>query len=451
MSEQAVYDAPTGAPAGERTDVVRIRTVERAPVRAPVSGLSLDLPRADEAGDVYDFVLQGWVMSTARPPTAVELTTNGRLLGRIAIDVSRPDIAELYPEVEWAVNSGFRTRVSVLRLPTEFELDIHVVLQDSSRHPVGTIRGKWRLPPLTTRGSLQPILLTTLGRTGSTWATRLLGAHPAILAYRPFEYEPRLASYWMEMLAALADPYSYTQALRGDLGGDAWWLGRRAEGRPPPRIAPGMDRWLGMSQVEELLPFCVDRIESFYRQAGLEEPDRRPSFFVEKYSPQSFVPDLLWELYPGTSEIMLVRDFRDMICSIFAYNRKRGVQAFGRELASGDAEYIARIRTDARQILDRWQSLSDRAYLLRYEDMVREPAATMAAVFEHVGVEHDPEIVESILESARRMTPDAQRQHATTPDPVASIGRWRHDLSDELKRAANEAFGDILAGFGYEV
>ena len=35
------------------------------------------------------------------------------------------------------------------------------------------------------------------------------------------------------------------------------------------------------------------------------------------------------ELYPDAREVFLVRDFRDMVASIFAFNRKRGVRGFG--------------------------------------------------------------------------------------------------------------------------
>lgn len=437
--------------AGRDAGRIRVRGVHREPLESPLAGYSLDYPRADTPVEGYDFVVQGWVTSGAHPPTGVELMAGGRVIERVAVDVRRPDIAELFPGIEWAVNSGFRTRVSVLQLPSEFQLEVRAVLQDATRHRLGTIEGVWQHPAVDTTRFLQPILLTTLGRTGSTWATRLLGAHDEILAYRPFEYEPRLASYWLEALGGLSHPHSYGQALRGDLSGDAWWLGRRASGRPTPSVDSAMARWLGTTQVEALLPFCVDRIESFYREAAERDGAGRAAFFVEKYSPSSFVPDLMWSLYPGTAEVILVRDFRDMICSIFAYNRKRGMQAFGRDLAHSDADYVAQLRTSGLRLLERWRCRSERAFLLRYEELVRDPEPVLAALFEHMGVDHDPATVREVVEAAARATPDAQRQHATTPDPTASIGRWRRDLTPELQRATEEAFSDILLEFGYEV
>ena len=39
--------------------------------------------------------------------------------------------------------------------------------------------------------------------------------------------------------------------------------------------------------------------------------------------------------------------------------------------------------------------------------------------------------------------------HRTTPDPRASIGRWREDLSEEARRACEHALAPELQTFGY--
>jgi hypothetical protein len=43
------------------------------------------------------------------------------------------------------------------------------------------------------------------------------------------------------------------------------------------------------------------------------------------------------------------------------------------------------------------------------------------------------------------------RDHRTSPDIAASIGRWRRDLSPELQERSCEILEEVLAGFGYEV
>ena len=54
-----------------------------------------------------------------------------------------------------------------------------------------------------------------------------------------------------------------------------------------------------------------------------------------------------------------------------------------------------------------------------------------------------------MLDALRAEMPELA-EHATAPDPAASIGRWRTDLDEELERACERSFGTALEVFGYE-
>jgi hypothetical protein len=54
-----------------------------------------------------------------------------------------------------------------------------------------------------------------------------------------------------------------------------------------------------------------------------------------------------------------------------------------------------------------------------------------------------------MLDGLRTEMPELA-DHATSPDAGASIGRWRSDLDDDLKRACERSFGQALETFGYE-
>ena len=75
----------------------------------------------------------------------------------------------------------------------------------------------------------QPVLVNTIGRTGSSLVLRLLAEHSRILAYRPRAREVKLASYWADIFLALAEPRSYQQPISSMLRGAPWWL---ADARP---------------------------------------------------------------------------------------------------------------------------------------------------------------------------------------------------------------------------
>jgi hypothetical protein len=304
-------------------------------------------------------------------------------------------------------------------------------------------------------------LITTLGRTGSTAVIHALSSHPRIASYRPYRYETKIATYWIELLRSLSEPASYLRQLSHarNINDRRWWLGELGEDqaverqtrRTIPRPLPdaGIQRWMGTQSVEAVTAFCHRSIDALYCEVTSYLGKPEAAYFVEKYQPRPGVSSLMWEIYPGAREIVLVRDFRDMVSSVFAFNAKRGFEAFGRDQRASDAEYIERnARNNALSLLAAWKRRSERAYLLRYEDFVLRPHDTIASVLEYVGVERDDEIVDAMLRSAGEQSAESE-WHRTTADARASIGRWRQDLSPELRAVCERALSPVLEEFGY--
>jgi hypothetical protein len=412
-----------------------------------LTGFGIDNPRPGHAGDSYSLDLRGWVLGRDLRPKSVAIVQDGALLRRVPVDGERPDITAAHPDVEGAAESGFFAPLGGAALNREFELGVFTRLEDSTRVDLATIRG--RRAPLDTGfdARIQPLMLTTLGRTGSTAVVRLLGSHPDVVAYRPFEYEPRIATYWMGVLKGLSDPVSYRRQItpNGPIDG-AWWLGTELP-RLPRRIKdPAIQDWLAGESVTELALFCQGRIERLYERIGSLLERARPQYFVEKFRPDG-VPALMSELYPGAREIVLVRDFRDMVSSMFAYNEKRGFQGFRRDRAASDEEYVAEnVGPSVAALAAAWRSRAKSAHLLRYEDLVLAPEETVAALLEYLGLDPSPGTVDAMLASIG--TADTEG-HRTVADPRATIGRWRTDLAPQLQRVCADVLGPALESFGY--
>jgi hypothetical protein len=145
-----------------------------------------------------------------------------------------------------------------------------------------------------------------------------------------------------------------------------------------------------------------------------------------------------------------VRDFRDMVCSIMDFNAKRGINSFGREQTGSDEDFISYLRGSAEQMIESWRSRRERAYLMRYEDLILRPEVALADALRYLGVAADPATVTGVIEAANTWRPAAQRDHQTSESPAASVGRWRRDLSVEQQQICEDVFGDILEEFGYE-
>ena len=134
-----------------------------------------------------------------------------------------------------------------------------------------------------------------------------------------------------------------------------------------------------------------------------------------------------------------MRDFRDMVCSMLAFNEKRGVSGFGRAEADSDMEFVETLGGQATSLARAWERRRDRAHLVRYEDLVLEPARTLAGLLDHVGVDSSTDTIARMLDGLDEDIPEL-RDHATSDSAQASIGRWRTDLDPDSGRGLRAGF-----------
>jgi hypothetical protein len=431
---------------------VRITNVEIAPPSEGLLGAHLDHPAAGMASDAYSVEIRGWAVGDGAPVEAIEVSLGAKnSIISVVPGEPRPDVASGFPEVPHAEGSGFRVVIGVLEYRSSFGMAVHARLAGGERALVGWIEGR-RAPVATlAEPKIQPLMLNTIGRSGSTWLAWLLTCHPEIIGYRAMEYETRVATYWTSVLQALAQPRSYlSQIVPVGLETDrTWWLGENANGSP--RLEdPALEQWLGKEAVEDIAALCQARISAFFERLALQEDKESPRFFLEKFLLEPVALDLLSEVFPRTKELILVRDFRDVVSSVLAFNRKRGYLAFGREHVDSDAEYVREIaHRQALGLLQRWQEREDQAHLVRYEDLLLEPEATLRGICEFVGIDASEEAVAETLESARSRSPNMDH-HRTSKDPGATVNRWVDDLPEELIEVCAEVLDEPLQAFGYE-
>jgi len=172
-------------------------------------------------------------------------------------------------------------------------------------------------------------------------------------------------------------------------------------------------------------------------------------YFAEKHQWPNYIPVLMWELYPKAKEIFLVRDFRDMVFSILAFDRKRGFPGFGRPEGRSDEDYVRiELREMALNLRKSWVTRRDRAHLVRYEDLVFDPLDTARGLLEYLELDASPGHVQQLL-AAGSADSEEVRQHRTSQRAEESIGRWRREGDEQFRDLCNEVFGDILGDFGY--
>ncbi len=329
---------------------------------------------------------------------------------------------------------------------------LSLVLEDGQRVPFGEISGERRPLPVQERAAYRPLIVTTLGRSGSTWLTSLLGLHPEIADYRSFEYESKVTAYFAEALRALTRPSSYFQAMRGEIAEGDWWLGRD----PSEALAwyssqDSIDEWLGTEYVADLIEFFAGRIDALFGRVAQSIGKEDAAFVIEKMPPAWFAQELLRELFPGTREIFLVRDFRDVACSMFAFGDKRSRRWYpNSERADAGGVHPAASPEGGRGLARvRGTERADQAFLIRYEDLVLRPAQALQGLFSYLGIDSGTETVAGVIDSGAGLDGELQDFHRTSPSAQDSVGRWRRDLDPHLIRVCDEELHDALEAFGY--
>jgi hypothetical protein len=424
-------------------------------------GLSGRLDSPLPGDDVRSFLLplRGWVVGADRPVIGVEGRTEEGPLGMVPADAPRQDVVDSNPSLGQRLQCGFQHNLSLLDLPPRFRFHMDAVTDLGTKHPFATIEGE--RTPLGAPSRWRPLLISTLGRTGSTWVMHLLAQHPDVSSYRPFAFEARALEYWVSVLRSLGRPSSALQILAADFSVPNWWVG---EGPPLPIDDvqdPEILVWLSGTSVERLAAFCRSQVEGFYdtftkgREGGSHELDPAgdsiaPRGFIEKVSGSPGINRLALELWPRGRELFLVRDFRDMFASMLAFNRKKGQAGFGRHQVGSDAALASALRESIVALRGQLAARSDRAVLLRYEDVIRDPERTTAGLLRDLQLPDSEGIVRTMLDDARQTSRVGQSEHRTTSDAEASIGRWRRDLTPALQDACKDAFEDLLPAFGYD-
>lgn len=277
-----------------------------------------------------------------------------------------------------------------------------------------------------------------MGRSGTTLLRLMLNSHP-LLAVPP---ETRFLHALLEQEGRTANASeAFCATLRGtptwpDFDLDAAELRRR---------------------VDSLAPFSLpDAVRAFY--AYYAESQGKP-LWGDKTPTYGLLLADIGALLPEARFVHLLRDGRDS-----ALSYRRVWFGPGRDLVQHARTWTERV-SRARAL---GAALGQRYLEIRYEDLVSQPAASLAAVcafldlpFSERMLDYHLTAAEHIARTKPRHRPDGSLAvgtehfleiHARTmtpPDPTR-IGGWRRELSDDELRSYERCAGRLLQTLGYE-
>lgn len=197
-----------------------------------------------------------------------------------------------------------------------------------------------------------------------------------------------------------------------------------------------------------MLAFSRQRINRFYSQVAGNSAKPNAVAFIEKFL---FDPGFLRECrlaFPDSKQILLVRDPRDMLCSVMAFNRKRGTFSFLQNAEDSDLDLVDRYTPVLNRIVDWWQLESKHSFVIRYENLVSDQENELLKLFGNLEMEIDRPTLGHFLRSAREAE-SKNAIHMTSKSVSDSIGRWKKELSLEARQKSLIQFESFLKCFDY--
>lgn len=300
----------------------------------------------------------------------------------------------------------------------------------------------------------QPILVTGMPRSGTTWVARMLLAsgrlgllnEPFNLAKDPGTVRVPVARWFEyvsgenedEILPALSPLLAFRYPLARELWtcrdrthlhhtARSWWGYRRSGNRRP--------------LVKE--PHAVFSAEWFSRRLGSDVlvMVRHPAAVVSSWKRLGWTFDFanLLEQRP------LLRDWLGPYASEMRAALEPSVGLVDRVSLLWDLVY---------RVVDALDERVPNLHVLRQEDLARSPVERFRAIYDAVGLEFTEDARQAVTASSRIGNPkelDLDTPHSTMLDSAASLENWRHRLtSDEVERirsrteeTAARYYGDV--------
>ncbi len=355
---------------------------------------------------------------------------NGSLVGRVEANLARADLAQLG---QFGLGAhGFAGRftpplsVEIAHSVTiAFEADGRPLVHGQIRFYPEMINAPPAAPP--PKAQLRPLLITSLGRSGSTLLMHRLRQQPQIVVPGVYPFETRIGAYYANVYRILTAFDDVSSRVDPNVMATVPRIGALPFEAAVQRF-PGLFR----HQAPNMIAALARQITaSYYAEEAAASGARAARFFAEKCNFSGDERAILRSLFPDLLEIVLVRDLRDLYCSSRAFwelDERAG---------------IGRLSQASHVIPKLWREQNPAMLLIRYEDLVCQPRETGEKLQRFLGLP-TPFVTDPQGEEALFMS------HATTSDPESSIGRWRTEtLPDSIREfVANAAEFNFI--FGYE-
>ncbi len=275
-----------------------------------------------------------------------------------------------------------------------------------------------------------PVFVVGPPRSGTTLTARLLGGLPRL-------FMPGETHFIEDIYHRRGNSVDLPQKLAEVLSRLRTLYGRFNEPDDQQRI----DRLWESGAFERELTGCRTHGEIFDAFMRVQAASVGKSRWGNQVPRDVFELETLFAMFPEARVVACIRDPRDFLVS---YLDKVTSSAEGARLLRLYHPILTSylLKASARAILDGTSRFPSAVHVLRYEDLVREPAAHLRQLCAFIGEEFHPRLLETEFSNSStgaRLSGISSR----------SAGRWRVDLAIEDAYFAQWICGSVMARFGY--
>ena len=187
-------------------------------------------------------------------------------------------------------------------------------------------------------------------------------------------------------------------------------------------------------------------IESFYEKIYQENNVRKLKYWGDKHPHHNVCLDFIKNLYPHALYIYIVRDPRDVACSISEMNDVPFLKAFNtwRLFAEKYEAFVSNL-------------INNQVYYMRYEDLVADYEKSTQEMLAWLNLDFSIE-VKVFLDQYKHVDahtynfPKTVAQQKISENfSMKSIGRWKRDLSSSEQQSMSEEAEEYLHRHNYEI
>jgi len=427
----------------------RVRLTYRDTPFPPGIRANVDTPvdQTTEHGLVTE--VAGWVAhfsdATDNPPVSVVITVGPYGWLEAPIELSRPDVrrGQLEETGRETVSDrcGFGTMLPTYLVREGGPYVLAIRMTNGGLHEFADVSFEslsataWHMPT-----SVKPLIINSIGRTGSSLLCRMLSKHVAMHVPKNLNQfgEVAICGYVARMLSVLSSTGSHALLNSSNPVPDFYSL-------EPPHFASRLLRAEGIEQYQQ--NHIVRTLTDGARHLGarilldyisfVRSMQPTVKFLVEK-SWNSYNINALGLLFADVKEVFVVREPAAFLESQRAFLVKEGISEEEIELRHDAAPN--RLGNLARA----WNDRRGTAYLVKYEDLISKPSAVLEGLCDYLGLFRSPEFIGA----ASSMVGD-DSAHSQMLRTDASGGRSFDDYLasfDEHKQANARSY---LQEFGY--